>query len=138
MDMKNEQVTIYVKTAFGIHKSEGKLQRIGVSPYAQYSKSPFVEIIPKGKRKPVGYRSTYQPYLVVLKGVGHPDPLDPFTSPKLSSSGLVVKETRMSSFDEGYQKEFDKVLDPVIQSSSPESILMDFRFTVGTENLNTN
>ncbi len=130
--MKSEKITIYTSSIFGVRKAEGTLLRIGKKDYAQYRDCPYVHFIPKGKRKPDGVMGTYQPYIVVLKGHGHPDPQSPFTEPKRSESGLIVRTTRMSCYHDDYKIEFDEMIKPIVEKAE---VLMDVRHTVGTSNV---
>lgn len=125
-------VTIFSKSEFGmgINKYEGKLLNTGVKPYAQYNKAPFVEFIPKRKRKGVKIIKGYSPYLVVLEGK-HPD-LDPENPMQIISQteDIVVRQSKYSSFDSRYESDFDKVLDAYIAVEQPK-ILLDARNSRG-------
>lgn len=124
----NEPVTIYTSGEFfgSINKYEGKLVECGTKQYAQYDHAPYVFFIPKGKRKARGFVKGYQPWIVIVKGVGHPTPPDMFTAPRMSESGMMVKESRYSSFDDRYKTEFNPVIDQLI-AEKPELVIMDIR-----------
>lgn len=133
--MTNKKVvTLYMSGAFGVQKLEGSLVEFGTKPYAQYPKAPYVVLIPKGKRKPIGILKGYAPYMVLLEGVGHPDVFDPF-GPKKDSGNAITQTSRFSSFDERYKTEFDTVLNKVV-SENPAAVLMDVRHTVRTNVVN--
>ena len=72
---------------------------VGVSKYAQYEKVPFVNFVPKGKRREITVRKHYKPMIVVLKGQGHPEPQDLF-KPPVRKAEVDVSESMYSSFDD--------------------------------------
>lgn len=127
-------VTIYTKSEFfgNIIKREGKLLDMGVQKYAQYNKAPFVKYTPKGKgkRKPIGFVQTYNPYLIVLEGYGHPEPQSMFYKSKTTQSNLIVSESKYSSFDKRYSTDFDNILDTYLNEKSIKPLL-DCRYTKG-------
>ena len=138
--MENKQdysATIYTTGEFfgSVNKYEGKIIDFGVRPYAQYTEAPFFKYIPKGKRKPRGcIKGDYNPYLVILKGYNHPDPQSMFNDPRYTE-GLVIKESRYTSFDERYKTDFDAVLNKYLELN-PGLILMDYRGTQKTKIIN--
>ena len=127
-----ELVTVYTSSSFGISKFEGKLVDFGTTKYAQYNAAPFIKYVPKGKRNVRGFVKTYQPYIIIIKGVNHPEPADAFTAPKTTVYEMGVVTSRMSrysSFDERYKTEFDAKISEYLQS---QTVLMDVRHTVST------
>lgn len=75
--MKNANlVTMYIAGEFfgNIQKLECKLVAHGTKKYAQYNNAPFVNFIPKGKRSLRGVIKSFQPYILILDGTGHPEP----------------------------------------------------------------
>jgi hypothetical protein len=125
-------VTIYTKNEFfgNIVKREGRLSDMGTQKYAQYNKAPFVKYIPKGKRKLIGFVQTFNPYLIVLEGYGHPEPQSMFSESKASQSNLIVKESTYQSFDKRYSTDFDSILDSYLNQNKINPIL-DCRYTKG-------
>jgi len=125
-------VTFYYSTEMygDIKKAEGKLISFGARKYAQYSNAPFVQFIPKGKRSPRELQKSSYPYLLILAGVGHPEPKGMFGAPIPSAEGVVVREARYASFDERFKAEFDVMVDKYIEDKKPV-VLMDARDTKG-------
>jgi hypothetical protein len=126
--MKNQKITIYKSGSFGVQKYEGKLLDLGKKDYAQYKGAPFVDFIPARKRTGSRLIATFQPYLVVLLGVGHPEVPSPF-GPTTVSNGLTTKMSKYSSFDERYKTDFDQDLDAYLETLPADQILMDVRHT---------
>ena len=126
-----EKVTVYFNGSMGMgaHKIEGKLINFGTSVYAQYNGSPFIEIIPKRKRKGRRYRQTYNPYMIILMGHGHPDVDDSFEVIS-SSADVVVKQSKYLSFDSQYEADLDTKLDKYLEESGTV-VLADYRYTKG-------
>ncbi len=87
-------VTVYTVGAFGASTERGKLKSVHLAPNGNRS----IELVPKGKRKPVVVRSAT---LVCLMGE-HPD----------APGGLVKvsdgERSRYGSFDERYITDFNK------------------------------
>ena len=136
--MKNQEVTIFTSSAFGITKIHAKLIDFGTKKYAQYDNAPFVHYIPKGKRKQVGFVQGYNPYILIVKGHSSINPADPFGETKVShyeSGSVASKMTRFASFDERYNSEFDDYMEVALKND-PQSILMDYRYTKQTKLIN--
>ena len=135
--MKNQNlVTIYVSGAFGVQKYQGSLVDFGTRKYAQYDSAAYYSYIPKGKRKPLGCIQGYHPYIVILEGVNHPAPADPFNAPVISNydcGDVTCKKTRYGSFDDRYLTEFDSKIEEYLKN---QNVLMDIRHTVNTNILN--
>jgi hypothetical protein len=128
-NMKTEKfVTIYTTNEmFGnIVKREGRLIECGLRDYAQYRNVPYVKYIPKGKRLATGFVKT-SPYLVIIKGLGHPEPGDMFEQIS-SENGTTVSKSKYMSFDSRYKTDFDEVLQKYL---TPEMTILDCRHTVG-------
>ena len=124
-----ELITVYSTSSFmgNVIKYEGKLLDCGHREYAQYKNVPFVGFIPKRKRKGVRLLKGYQPYLVVLKGHGHPDADDIMQVISTSTDGTVVKQSKYSSFDDRYTSEFNELLDSYLTKPNVE-VLLDHRW----------
>ena len=123
-------VTIYTSSdMFGsIIKAEGELLDYGVKQYAQYDAAPFARFIPKGKRKPTGFVKGFQPYVLILEGLGHPTPAGMFDAPVVQGD-VIIKQSTYTSFDEGYKTDFDKKMSEYIKE---HVVVMDIRNTVNT------
>lgn len=130
--MNNQLVTIYTAGDMlgSINKYEGKLVKCGLQRYAQYDNAPFVQFIPKGKRKAAGFVKGYKPFVLVLKGVGHPEPDDMFDAPKTSESGLTIRAAKYSAFSGGWETDFNAKIKDYL---TPEMILLDVRESAGTK-----
>ena len=122
--------TMYYEDGFGsISKMEIKLIECGTRQYAQYSAAPFVKYVQKGKRKPSGYIKGYEPYILILKGTGHPEPASMFD--KVSDKdGVSVSKSRYLSYDKRYKTDFDHVIDEYIKDNNV-TVLFDHRSTKG-------
>ena len=130
--MSNQLVTIYRQSeSFGnFVKDEGKLIAHGTRPYAQYKNAPFVNFIPKGKRKEIKLSKTYNPMMLVLEGHGHPTPEDLFSVNFSKTAEAEVKKAAYVSFDDRYNTDFDSFIDSYIEKSNAK-IVADYRFTKG-------
>ena len=107
--MSKEKVTIYTTDEFlgGITKIEARLVDCGYRKYAQYDNAPYVEYIPKGKRKARYIVRGYKPTLVVIKGWGHADPASPWDT--RVEGGLVVQHARYLAHDPAWVEEFKQL-----------------------------
>lgn len=91
MPPTGEQVTIYFKGTYGISKKEGTLQ---------YADKHGVTFIPKRARKPATIMSYYDPFWMVVKGVGHPDPDAAFGAEEPgASAGVSTKKGKYRGQD---------------------------------------
>lgn len=125
--LKVEKITIYTSGGFGISKYEAKLIEHGHKKYAQYDAAPYVHFIEKGKRTPKGIVMGYKPFILILKGHGHPEPADGFIEQDIEGvPGMVTKRSRYSSFDSRYQTDFNALINPYI-SANPELVIADYR-----------
>ena len=111
-----KEITIYYSSSFmgNIVKQEAKLLDHGRRQYAQYPAAPFVDFIPRGKRKAVRLQKSYKPYLIIIEGWNGPDP-DPMCPPEGGRS-------KYSSFDERWKSDFNEVL-----KNSNVKIVADYR-----------
>jgi len=129
-------VTIYTAGVFGINQIEATLIETGKRDYAQYRNCPFVNFVPKGKRKAQGSLQTYHPYMIVVLGHDHPKPADCFGPTKVShydSGSVESRETRFASFDDRYKTEFDAKMTEYLKD---QSVIVDIRHTAGTNVFN--
>lgn len=100
MPPSGEKVTIYFKGPVGISKKEGVLQ---------YADKHGVTFIPKRARKPATIMSYYDPFWVVVKGHGHPDPDDAFNPPEAGSGGtssVTVSKAKYRGTDPRWVDDF--------------------------------
>ena len=124
------KATLYTTTeSFGnVVKREITLLTHGFQKYAQYDKAPFVEYIPKGKRKPVKITKGYKPTILILSGHGHPEPEDLYVVVDNSEGHVTVSKTKYFSFDERLVTDFDATIDVYIESGKG-TVLADYRYT---------
>jgi hypothetical protein len=134
---KDKSVTYYYKSEFGmgINKIEGKLVNIGFEKYAQYNDAFFVTLIPKGKKTALKFRQTYNPFAIVIAGLGHPNPDDTFEVVK-EESDVIVSKSKHSSFSENWILEFNAKMNKYIESQKA-AIIADVRENKLTEKDNT-
>lgn len=128
-----ELATIYVTSEFmgNVNKIECKLIQHGKRPYAQYDDATFVYYIPKGKRNQSAFVKGYKPYVLILKGHGHPSPEELFSvSLPPSSTGLKSSTSKYMSFDDRYKTDFDAVIDGYL-TEKPDLVIADYRCTKG-------
>lgn len=127
-----EKITVYTTSEFmgTVQKYEGTLIDHGHMIYAQYDQAPFVSFTPKRKRNGIRIVKGYNPYILILKGWDHPEPEDMFgNSAGRLSNGVTIKESKYSSFDDGYKIDFNNVIDPYI-AKNPAVLLADYREAV--------
>ena len=122
---KNEKITVYTKSSLmgNIVKYEGKLIDCGTMKYAQYNNAPFVSFIPKRKRKGVRLVEGYNPYMLVLKGWGHPEPND-IMVPVSETETVTVTTTKYRSFDKQYGIDFNLQINEYL---TKQDVLLDVR-----------
>lgn len=117
---KFENVTICLKSTFGVNQIQCKSASIKIRPYAQYNNAIELRYIPKGKRKEIGVIITYNPYLLILKGFVN---LEYSAFEKVESSeNFTITKSKYSCFSDNYTKDFDKLLE-----STKNEILKDLR-----------
>ena len=123
-----EKVTVYYQSenfgGFGIRAVECFLLEHGTRKYAQYANAPYVTFIPKGKRKARQILLTYQPYLVIVEGWGHPS-VELFE--KVSENSEVsVSKSRYSSFSPEWANDNDQLI-----KENNLKIVADYRHSSG-------
>lgn len=130
-----DKITIYTSSGFmgNICRYQATYVSHGAGKYAQYENSQFLHYIPAGKRKPHSIRGTYHPFILVLRGHGHPNPGDFFGEERQSGS-FSVKESRHSSFAPEWKWEFNAMINPYIEKN-PDLVAFDWRHTKDTCNL---
>lgn len=125
-------ITVYMVSEFmgNVVKREGTYMSHGVNKYAQYSLVPFLAFITKGKRSVTSIRSSgYKPYMLILEGVGHPEPDDMFND-AVDKGEVTIRTSRYASFDERYITDFEAVMDKHL-AKRQHAIIADYRFTKG-------
>ena len=111
-----------------IQKIEGTLIDHGFMEWAQYKKAPFVEIRPKRKRRGFRFVEGYRPYYLILEGWNldlNPDSM--YGEVQTSEKGIDFQESRYSSFNENWTKDFDKKVDILIQKGLVK-VVADYRY----------
>ena len=111
-----------------INKMEGRLCEIGTKKFAQYLNAPYIKIIPKHGRNEHRIIQSFNPYMLVLSGVGHPDIDD--TMEVISDN---VSRAKHSGFSPNWITEADELLNGYLSTKSPSIILGDYRASNGFE-----
>lgn len=123
-----EKVTIYYQSenlgGFGVRAVEALLLEHGTRKYAQYNNAPYVNFIPKGKRKARHLLLTYQPYLVIVEGWGHPS-VELFEKVSETADAIVTKSRHMS-----FSPEWGNENDDLIEKNNLK-IVADYRYSKG-------
>jgi hypothetical protein len=131
-----ELITVYYRASMmgSIVKQEGKLLKVGRQQYAQYPNAPYLEYVPKRKRNGLRLFQSFQPYMLVLKGHGHPDPTELFGI-NLGSfqPGVAVKTTSYASFSSGWVTDFEAKINPYLASQPKNIVIADFREWLGND-----
>lgn len=125
----SERVTIYVRNDFGAVKIiEGaRLVRVQQAPYAQHQNAAHVDFIPTGKRSVRRIVQGYRPFILILKGIGHPHP-DSWMVP-IESKTLGITESSKSrylSHDPRYLTDFNDLIAPHL-AAHPDVVIFDCR-----------
>lgn len=122
------KITIFYSTEFfgSVSKIEARLIDHGRIAYAQYKNAPYVDFIPKGKRKASRYLKAYKPYLLILEGhsLGI-EPGDMFGDGE-KRDGVTVKKSKYQAFDDRHLTDFDAIVDPLIDSGRVK-VIADYR-----------
>lgn len=102
-------VTIYLKSALGVSQLEGYLTEVH-SPGG-------VSYVPKRGRKERMIMTYYSPFIMVVKGWGHPDPDSPWQHVS-ENEETVVQKGRYRSVDPRWVEDFllgpGKALKPIV------------------------
>lgn len=136
---KRIKITVYTTSEFmgNVIAHEGKLVDCGYRNYAQYTNVPFVDFTPKGRRKVIRFVKGYNPYLVVVKGWGHPAPADmvgkALSQDEVPGGTVVVQQSTYKSFDAGWTRDFDAVIDAYLTKARDSLVVLDCRYTKGTK-----
>lgn len=125
---KEDKVTVYYKGDFGmaIQKIEGRLSEIGTKRFAQYLNAPYIKIIPKRKCKDIQLIQSFNPYMLVLSGVGHPE-----IDNGMVQVSEIVSRSKHNGFSPNWITEADELLNSYL-STKPETIVLgDYRSSNG-------
>jgi hypothetical protein len=127
-------ITVYYTGEFmgNIIKQEGKLVKVGRRDYAQFNNSPFVQYVPKRKRKALHLQKGYRPYMLVLKGHGHPEPAELFG--KILDNchpSVVMSQSTYTGFSGNWVKDFEAKINPYLAAQKQNVVIADFREWLG-------
>ena len=124
-----QKVTVYYTSEmFGsVVKQTGYLVDHGRMKYAQYDNAPFVTFIPAKKRTAYRIVKGYNPYIIICDGWNTPEPDGMFGDPTPTGTGMIMRKSRYSCFDDGYKTDFDRRL-----SESGAVIIADYREAIQT------
>lgn len=128
--MAAPNTTVYLRSdmmgnVLKIECSKAEARRI---PYAQYANAVVADFIPAQKRTARQVYQTTNPYLLILKGVGHPDPDDLYGAEERTASGCTVARSRYRSCDPRWMTDFDARINPYI-AANPGVVVADLRST---------
>lgn len=105
---------------------QGKVDSFGFTDWAQYTRLPFVNFIPKKKRDLHIVRSRpVAPFLVIVEGLSHKTlPLIDMYNPKLP--GDILAKFKHSMYSDNWLKEFEPVMDNWIKTVNA-NVIFDSR-----------
>lgn len=97
------------------------------APYAQYPRCVHIEYVEAGKRtRRRSVVNGYKPFILILDGHGHIEPDSFLGAATKATSGLMCSQSRYSSHDAGWQRDFNAQVDKYIAEAKP-TILLDIR-----------
>lgn len=107
-DTTFEKATIYTTGEFfgNIQKIEVRRGSVEVKPYAQHTDAVHVKFVPKGGRRLRGFVKSYKPFVMIVKGHGHPEPAELFGKTISEGDGVTVKQGTYAAFDERWVEDF--------------------------------
>ncbi len=124
------KATIYRKSDFFgvITKTEVRACEVERRPYAQYTNAIAVRLVKKGARKTRGFVETYEPYLLILAGHGHPDPAGMFDGGEVENvtQGITAHKAKHAAFSGGYADDFNVMIEKYLDEGGGK-ILFDAR-----------
>jgi hypothetical protein len=124
------KATIYRRGDFFgvIGKTEVRACEVERGSYAQYKNSITVRFVKKGARKTLGFRETYEPYLLILAGHGHPDPAGMFDGGEADrrTPGVTSQKAKYSACSDGYADDFNAMIEKYLDEGGGK-ILFDAR-----------
>lgn len=113
------KATLYVKGTLGISKVEGRLE--SVDEHA-------IHFVPKGGRKARWYAAYYYPFMMVVKGWGHPAPDSPWQAADSSTPGVTVRRGQYRGHDPRWVSDF---MQGAGHKLRPEVLFQDGRLVKG-------
>jgi hypothetical protein len=128
-NLKATKVTLYIQLQGllgNIIKIQAREFEVLRRQWAQYPGAVVARWKAPRKRQWSSYSEGYKPYLVVLKGWGHPDPCSPW-----KTIGENVQQAHHSPFSDGWNNDFDEWLEDYLASNPKTRILGDYRHTKG-------
>jgi hypothetical protein len=132
-NFKAKKATLYYRGGFGATiRQEVREVRVSRRPWAQYESAVICESLAPRKRKWNNTVHSYQPYLVVLEGWGHPDPASPWTNTQVGN-GVITQQGRYSYCDERWDTDFDAELARYLEANPQVKVLGDYRHTQGCD-----
>ena len=131
MDSKGlQKVTVYYQSPeWGgpVKKLEGKIVEHGTKKYAQYNDSPYVVLFPKRKKRArILNIFGSDPYLLILKGWGQPEPPSPWETERDAGNGVTVQKMRHAMVCGPWCEEMNAFINPILESL-PSEVLADYR-----------
>jgi len=130
-NFRSGKATLYYSTDFGeVVQVEVREVSVVRRPWAQFKGAVAAQFKQPRQRKLRHYLGSYRPYLVVLKGWGHPRPADMY-SWSVSTTGALVGTSRHMSCSGGYEREFDELLSSYLAEHPEVEVLGDYRHTQG-------
>lgn len=127
-DLITKKVTIYfVGEMMGnVHRIKARAFYYQTGSYAQYPAAVEAVFIGKGKRTPRGIVQTAYPSLLIVEGWDNPEPDGIWAEEKVTGDGVTTARGRYSSCDEGWRRDFDAKINPLIASGAIK-VIADFR-----------
>jgi hypothetical protein len=123
--MEKTKVTIYFQSDFGlgVKAVEARLVDHGRRKYAQYPAAPYVDFVPKGKRKVRRIVQGHRPSLLIVAGWNQPKPDGIYDPATVKDEGAVLSmRGRYSACDPRWQSDFDAMIE-----ASGVEIVADYR-----------
>lgn len=121
---KGKKATLYSESGFmgNVVATQVWLREVGRAPYAQYADAPYAIFTVKRKKK-VSKKTAAKEMLLVVEGWDAPDPQDPLTAGVPDeNTGLIVSQSKYSSYDKRWVTDFNALIDPLIESGAVKVI----------------
>lgn len=131
-NFKAKKATVYYKGEWGPGINRLEVREICVTrrPWAQYPSAVICNFLQPRKRKWQNLTGSYEPYIVVLEGWGHPEPGSPWTNTQVGD-GVITQQSRYSCHDERWGTDFDRELAAYLEANPKVKVLGDYRNTQG-------
>lgn len=124
-----QKVTLYIRSELSsaVNAYEIRVEEIGTKQYAQYVAVPFVIGTVKRKRRLSEFMMSFRPYMIVVDGWDNIKPNGLYDGGKeIQFDGGTIKKGLYSFASDGYQKDFDAVLDEEIAAGNI-NVIADYR-----------